>query len=117
MSPNGAAAPVFGPAMAGSVDAHIPCVSDPDELAGAIRAVETGDPQRTVAVSPKLTPRQEEVLRMIAEGLSTREIAKRLLVSVKTVETHRAQLMRRLQIFDVAGLVKYAVRVRLVSLE
>jgi len=53
----------------------------------------------------KLTPRQREVLQLIAEGRTTQEIAERLQVGVKTVEKHRAQLMDRLDIHDVAGLV------------
>jgi len=66
--------------------------------------------------SEKLTPRQREVLRLIAEGHSTKEIAHHLELSVKTVETHRAQLMERLQIRDIAGLVKYAIRNGLVTI-
>lgn len=62
-----------------------------------------------------LTPRQREILQLIAEGLSTREIAERLHVSVKTVETHRSQLMSRLGIFDVPGLVRFAIRSGLIS--
>jgi DNA-binding NarL/FixJ family response regulator len=62
-----------------------------------------------------LTPRQREILQMIAEGKSTKQIAHVLEVSVKTVETHRASLMERLAIHDIAGLVLYAVRNRLVS--
>jgi DNA-binding NarL/FixJ family response regulator len=62
-----------------------------------------------------LTPRQREVLQLIAEGNSTKEIARKLHVSVKTVETHRMQLMERLGIRDVAGLVRYAIRVGLVT--
>ena len=57
-----------------------------------------------------LTPRQREILQLVAEGKSTKEIASILDVSVKTVETHRAQLMERLDIHDVAGLVRYAIR-------
>jgi len=57
-----------------------------------------------------LTPRQREVLQLIAEGKSTKEIGFELNVSAKTVETHRAELMRRLKIYDVAGLVRYAIR-------
>jgi DNA-binding NarL/FixJ family response regulator len=57
-----------------------------------------------------LTPRQREIVQLIAEGNSTREIAGKLHVSVKTVETHRANLMRRLGIHDVPGLVRYAIR-------
>ena len=76
--------------------------------------------QRVGAEQPAadhLTPRQRQVLQLIAEGLSTKEIAYRLELSVKTVETHRAQLMERLQIRDIAGLVKYAIRSGLVSSE
>ncbi|WP_164708213.1 LuxR C-terminal-related transcriptional regulator, partial [Pseudomonas viridiflava] len=52
-----------------------------------------------------LTARQLEILRLIVRGKSTREIASGLNLSIKTVETHRSQIMKRLQIFDVAGLV------------
>ncbi|MES2818498.1 MAG: response regulator transcription factor [Pseudomonadota bacterium] len=58
----------------------------------------------------ELTQRQLEILRLISRGESTRSIASGLDLSVKTVEAHRAQLMKRLQIHDVAGLVLYAVR-------
>ena len=64
-----------------------------------------------------LTPRQREILQLIAEGRSTKEIAFALKVSIKTVETHRAALMDRLGIHDVAGLVLFAVRQKLVSAE
>ena len=62
-----------------------------------------------------LTPRQTEVLQLIAEGHSSKEIARRLDLSVKTVETHRSQLMKQLDIHEVAGLVRYAIRMGLVS--
>ena len=61
-----------------------------------------------------LTARQREVLRLVAGGKSTKEIAFLLNLSVKTVETHRAQIMERLGIRDVAGLVRYALRTGLV---
>ena len=64
-----------------------------------------------------LTLRQREVLQMIAEGKTTREIARALEVSVKTIETHRSAVMARLGIFDVAGLVMFAARNNLVSLD
>lgn len=64
-----------------------------------------------------LTPRQREILQLIAEGQSTRAIAERLHVSVKTVETHRAQLMDRLDIHDVPGLVRFAIRTGVISAE
>lgn len=57
-----------------------------------------------------LTPRQQEILRLLAQGLSNGQIASRLSISIKTVETHRAGLMSRLNIFDIVGLVRYAVR-------
>jgi DNA-binding NarL/FixJ family response regulator len=63
-----------------------------------------------------LSPRQREVLRLIAEGKTTKQIAQLLEISVKTVETHRAQLMERLDIHDVAGLVRYAIVVGLIEL-
>jgi DNA-binding NarL/FixJ family response regulator len=64
-----------------------------------------------------LSPRQREVLRLIAEGRTTKQIAQMLEISVKTVETHRAQLMERLGIHDVAGLVRYAIIVGLIEVE
>src|SRR5690242_15625886 len=64
-----------------------------------------------------LSPRQREVLRLIAEGRTTKQIAQVLAISVKTVETHRAQLMERLGIHDVAGLVRYAIIVGLIEVE
>lgn len=62
-----------------------------------------------------LTARQREVLKLVAGGKSTKEIAFELNLSVKTVETHRAQIMERLGIRDVAGLVRYALKTGLVS--
>jgi len=63
-----------------------------------------------------LTNREREVLQLIAEGNSTKEIAARLTVSVKTVETHRRQIMEKLGIFSIAELTKYAIREGLTSL-
>jgi DNA-binding NarL/FixJ family response regulator len=62
-----------------------------------------------------LTPRQREILQLIAEGKANKEIAADLNLSVKTVEAHRAQLMDRLGIHDVAGLVRLAIRAGLVT--
>ncbi len=64
-----------------------------------------------------LTARQQEILRLLAEGMSTKDIAGLLSISAKTVETHRSQLMQKLEIYDVPGLVKYAIRHGLVRLE
>jgi DNA-binding NarL/FixJ family response regulator len=68
-------------------------------------------------VSPleQLTSRQREILQLIGEGKNTKEIASNLEISVKTVESHRLQLMERLRIHDVPGLVRFAIRTGLVS--
>lgn len=106
-----------------------------EELELAIRAVAHGETylsppisksvisdyiRRTNAELPsgdKLSPRQTEILRLIAEGKTTKQIALDLNISVKTVESHRAQLMERLNIHDVAGLVRYAIKTGLVEVE
>jgi len=74
----------------------------------------TEEPGQTHRRDDRLTPRQREILHLIARGYATREIATQLHVSVKTVESHRAQLMQRLNIHDVAGLTRYAIRTGLV---
>ncbi|MDG4551581.1 MAG: response regulator transcription factor [Candidatus Contendobacter sp.] len=76
-------------------------------------------PEETPASSglESLTRRQREILQLIAEGCATREIAERLSLSIKTVETHRSQLMERLNIHDVAGLTRFAIRVGLIHPE
>lgn len=61
-----------------------------------------------------LTPRQREILQLIAEGKTTKEVARDLRISVKTVETHRTQLMDRLQIYDIPSLVRFAMRMGIV---
>jgi len=63
----------------------------------------------------KLTERQVQVLTMVAEGHRTRDIARQLSLSVKTVESHRGEIMKRLKMHDVVSLVRYAMRVGLVS--
>jgi len=106
-----------------------------DELATAIEALLSGrtylcsalDPeiiarfadsaQRNESALEVLTPRQRQILQLIAEGHGPREISTELNVSVKTVESHRAQLMERLGIHNVPGLVRFAIRVGLVSPE
>jgi DNA-binding NarL/FixJ family response regulator len=81
------------------------------------RTVIEGYLGRGAATAPggPLTPRQQEILKLIAGGKSTKEIAFELKVSVKTVETHRAQLMERLNIRDVPGLVRYALKTGLIA--
>jgi len=71
---------------------------------------------RLEAQSPEhLTSRQREVLQLIAEGKSGKEIARRLDISIKTVESHRSQLMKQLGIHEVAGLVRHAMRIGLIT--
>lgn len=69
------------------------------------------------AIADILTPREREVLQLMSEGKPTKEIAGTLNVSAKTVETHRRQLMKKLGIFSVARLTKFAIRNRLTSLD
>jgi DNA-binding NarL/FixJ family response regulator len=106
--------------------------ASPTELELAIRAVARGGSYLSPRVSrylvsdyvrrvssersplDRLTPRQREIVQLIAEGYTNPEIARTLGISLKTVETHRSQLMQRLEIHDVAGLVRYAVRMGLV---
>lgn len=64
----------------------------------------------------RLTPRQREILQLIAEGHTTKEIAGILHLSAKTIETHRSQLMDHLDIHDIAGLVRYAIQMGIVDL-
>jgi len=105
-----------------------------EELELAIRSVANGETylsppvsrpvimeylRRTAAdISPSgsLTPRQAEVLQLIAEGKTTKQIALELDIGVKTVETHRVALMKRVGVKDIAGLVRFAVKIGLVNL-
>lgn len=105
------------------------------ELGIAIEAVEQGKTYLTPSVSKRvvetymqrmgnrvnvadvLTPRQREILQLIAEGKSLKLIASQLNLNVKTVETHRTLLMNRLDIHDTAGLVRYALRTGLITSE
>ena len=79
-----------------------------DQASGAVPAADAQAAER-------LTARQREILQLIAEGKTTKEIAQVLTLSAKTVEMHRAQLMERLDIHDVAGLVRYALRTGIIA--
>ena len=79
----------------------------------AARVVLNDDKQRELL--DRLTPRQREILVRMAEGQSTKEIARALEISVKTVESHRSQLTERLSIHDVAGLVRFAIKAGLIN--
>jgi DNA-binding NarL/FixJ family response regulator len=103
------------------------------ELELAVRAVANGQSYFSPAVSKhivanylqrvgmevspleRLTSRQRQILQLIAEGHTTKQIAEKLNVSIKTTETHRSQLMDQLNIHDISGLVRYAIRTGLVT--
>jgi DNA-binding NarL/FixJ family response regulator len=105
------------------------------ELELAVRAVARGETYLTPTISKRviddylmrttgsqgpvdqLTKRQREILQLIAKGYTSKEMAQMLNLSPKTIETHRTQLMKQLDIHDVAGLVRYAIRVGLVTLD
>lgn len=108
--------------------------TSPAELEQAVRSVARGETYLSPAISghviggllrggteaapgERLTARQREVLQLIAEGHTTKEIARKLGLSVKTVETHRQQLMERLDIHEVAGLVRHAMKIGLIGPE
>lgn len=108
--------------------------ADPAELELAIRAVVRGEKFLSSSISAhvvdaclrrigqeqtsleRLTSRQREVLQLVAEGHTTKEIAARLEISTKTAETYRGELMKSLDIHDIASLTRYAIRTGLVSL-
>ena len=106
--------------------------ADPVELELALRAAMKREMYLSPAVSKQLvedytrrlgpsneplTTRQREILQLIAEGKSTKDIAVTLDLSIKTIETHRKELMERLGIHDVPGLVRYAIRTGIIKAE
>jgi DNA-binding NarL/FixJ family response regulator len=109
--------------------------ADPAELEQAVRAVVRGETFLSSAISQhvvaacvgrlgkeqnsleRLMPRQREVLQLIAEGRTTKEIAKELDISPKTAESYRADLMKGLDIHDIASLTRYAIRMGVVTVE
>jgi DNA-binding NarL/FixJ family response regulator len=122
-------------ALRAGADGYMLKTAAAPELETAIRSVVRGDNFLSPAVSKNvidaclgrstlqprtkqlITPRQREILQLIAEGKTSKEIAIKLGLSFKTVETHRAQLMERLDIHDIAGLVRCAMRLGLISAE
>jgi DNA-binding NarL/FixJ family response regulator len=106
-----------------------------EELVAAIRAVAQGRSFLSAPVAdlvvrdyvermsqpsspggPALSARERQVLQLIAEGASTKEIAAHLGVSIKTIDTHRRQIMERLNLHSIAELTKYAIREGLTEL-
>lgn len=120
-------------ALANGAKGYILKDAAPDALETAIRTVMSGGSYLSSAMSQlvlgayvqqlrgekpaaiNLSPRQREVLQLIALGHSTKDIARRLDLSVKTVETHRTRLMQQLGIHEIAGLVRYALRTGLIT--
>ena len=82
---------------------------------GVSGAVLTAYKSRVDKKSDVLTLRERQVLQLIAEGKTTRDVASLLFISVKTAETHRSRLMQKLDIHETAGLVRYAIRRGLVQ--
>jgi two-component system nitrate/nitrite response regulator NarL len=122
--------------VASGVHGYVLKDSSPAELIAAIAAVHRGETYFSKQVSQtvlndyvktvrtikkkggvELSQRESEVLVLIAEGLSNKEIASRLFVSVRTVETHRERIIRKLDIHTVAGLTRYALTKGIVKLE
>lgn len=123
------------PALRAGAAGYLLKESTPGELEMAIQCVARGEMFLSPAISKRvvdvflgniemqrtsleaLTPRQREILQLIAEGHSSKQIAAKLGASVKTIESHRSSLMERLDIHEVAGLVRYAIRHGLISSE
>ena len=121
------------PALRSGAAGYLAKNSSPAELERAIRTVARGEPYLSPAVSKhviasclrhstdtvssleRLAPRQRETLQLIAVGCTAKGIAQRLNVSVRTAELYRTQLMEALDIHDVAGLVRYAIRMGLIA--
>ena len=124
----------IGQALRSGVAGYLMMTASPDELEQAIKTVARGKTYLSnlglkhladfvrrasgkESLLERLTPRQREVFELLVQGQSTRQIGLTLNISVKTVESHRAQIMERLDIHDIAGLVRYAIKVGVVELE
>jgi DNA-binding NarL/FixJ family response regulator len=121
-------------ALRAGASAYLLKNADGTELEKAIRAVQRGETYLSQAISEhvaayirragsetspleRLTLRQREILQLIAEGYSTKNIAAKLHLSEKTVETHRANLMKQLEIYDIPSLVRFAIRTGIITAE
>jgi len=114
--------------MAIGADGYILKSTSQDELIGAIRKVAAGQPyfspevtlsllntpqnnlQSSKQQTEMLTDREEEILKLIAEGFSNKEIGTKLFISHRTVDTHRTNLMKKLNANNIAGLISYAIK-------
>lgn len=119
-------------ALRSGASGYLPKSAASAELEVAIQRVMSGEKYVSPSIAPEaslefssraseltaeLTPRQLEVLTLISEGSSSKDIAHTLNISIKTVEAHRSQLMERLNIHEVAGLVRYAIKRGLVKVD
>jgi two-component system, NarL family, nitrate/nitrite response regulator NarL len=109
------ALPTIRAAMNAGARAYLLKDCPADDIVQAIHAVMAGRvltpaPYAAPDPSPHLTPRELDVLRLIAEGLSSKDIGERLAMGVRTVETHRAHLRRKLQLHSAAALLRYALQ-------
>jgi DNA-binding NarL/FixJ family response regulator len=121
-------------ALRAGASAYLLKNADGTELETAIRADQRGETYLSQAISEhvaayirragsetspleRLTLRQREILQLIAEGYSTKNIAAKLHLSEKTVETHRANLMKQLEIYDIPSLVRFAIRTGIITAE
>lgn len=119
-------------ALSAGADGYMVKDAAPSELRFAVQAMRVGQSYLSPAATSLLiqqvlpalrltdplhglTARQSDVLRMIAEGMTSKSIARELKVSPKTIDIHRTQLMQRLDIHDIAGLTRFAVRMGLVG--
>jgi len=87
----------------------------PRVLKGVVNAYRAGNPERTQTKYDLLSDREREILVLLAGGDALKEIAQRLNLSVKTVDAHKANIMRKLELHDRAELIRYAIRNKLVE--
>lgn len=85
-------------------------------VSGLLRNV-VANPSVTTTTKDFLTPREREILQLVAESYSTKEIAQKLNISVKTVDNHRTNLMRKLDLHNVASITRYAMQIGLIENE
>jgi DNA-binding NarL/FixJ family response regulator len=121
-------------ALRAGISGYLLKTAEPVELELAIKSAMAGDLYMSPGISRQvleelarnknvtttldlLSPRQREILQLLAEGRSNKEIAVALDLSVKTVETHRKEVMERLGLHDIAGLVRYAIRMGIVKVD
>ena len=117
--------------IANGVDGYLLKNSGKEELINAIKKVMAGDkyfgsevtlsllnkksPESTIKGNFDLTEREIEILRLVAEGLTNKEIGEKLFISHRTVDTHRTNLMRKLEVNNIAGLISFAIKNKLIE--